>query len=151
MGKKKDKKEAQSAETSPADGLRSAVESAIAAAFGGAASTRGRAQELVDEIGTATSRVREVLDDLRVLEDLRGLRTEIQTLATRVAALEVQLAAKSEPKPKPAPRRVAAPRASAGTKPAGTRSRSTPRKTPGAPADPAPPTETADDASAGRS
>ena len=150
MGKK-NKKDAKSAETNNADGLRSAVESAIAAAFGGAASTRGRAQELVDEIGTATTRVREVLDDLRVLEDLRGLRTEVQTLATRVAALEVQLAAQE--KPKPAPRRSSSgtTRASAGTKPAGTRSRSTARKTPGAPADPAPTTETADDASAGRS
>lgn len=92
------KKEKQSAHqhepTRPADAVRSAVEQAFAATAGGAASTRDRAQEIVDDIASAASRVREVLGPL---DDLRGLRTEVDSLARRVAALEVRVAASSAP------------------------------------------------------
>jgi len=179
MAKKKEKSSKDSADekakgSKPADAVIGAIEQAFAAAAGGAAQTRGRAQDLVEDITSATNRVRDTLDDLRVLEDLKGLRAELETLATRVAALEVQQAAQPEPEPerKPATRRsstrstsrsgsASPPRASTGTKPAGTRTaagtssrsrssssgtRSTPRRTPkAAPTDPAP------DASAGRS
>ena len=88
MAKKEKKGTAAKEAASPADAVRSAVEQAFAATAGGAAQTRGRAQEIVDDITSAASRVREALGPL---DDLRGLRAEVDSLARRVAALEVQL------------------------------------------------------------
>jgi polyhydroxyalkanoate synthesis regulator phasin len=72
------------------DAVRSAVDDAFSAAAGQAQSTRGRAQDLVDEMGRVTGRVGKALDDLRPpsAEDLRALRREVQELKDRVAALE---------------------------------------------------------------
>ncbi len=90
MAKKEKKGTSKRESASPADAVRSAVEQAFAATAGGAASTRDRAQEIVDDITSAASRVREALGPL---DDVRGLRTEVDSLARRVAALEVRLAA----------------------------------------------------------
>jgi polyhydroxyalkanoate synthesis regulator phasin len=72
------------------DAVRNAVDDAFSAAAGQAQSTRGRAQDLVDEMGRVTGRVGKALDDLRPpsAEDLRALRREVQELKDRVAALE---------------------------------------------------------------
>jgi polyhydroxyalkanoate synthesis regulator phasin len=101
--KKKSKKDTKQAD--PVGAVRTAVERTFQATADSAQSTRTRAQDLVDEVAGAAGRVREMLDDINVLEDLKRLRTEVETLRTRVAALE----------DKPAPAR----------KPATTRSRST--------------------------
>jgi hypothetical protein len=87
---KKDKKTKKKDKASggPADAVRSAVERTFQATAEGAQTTRLRARDLVDEVTGATQRVREVIDDLRVLEDLKGLRSEIEALSRRVAALE---------------------------------------------------------------
>jgi hypothetical protein len=93
--------------TSTADAVRSAVEQAFAATAG---STRGRAQELLDDLASAAGRVRDALDDRREPDEVRGLGAEVEALTARVAELERRLGV--EP---PSP-----PAASAGTKPAGT-------------------------------
>jgi hypothetical protein len=91
----------------PADAVRSAVEQAFSATAGGAASTRGRAQDLVDDITSAAGRVREALDDLRVLEDIRRLRAEVDALSDRVTALEgLQVPKRRSPVPRVPARRV---------------------------------------------
>jgi cytochrome c556 len=79
---------------SRAEAVRSAVDEAFAAAAGQAQataqSTRGRAQDLFDEMGRAAGRVRGALDDLRPVsaDEVRALRRELQALSERVAALE---------------------------------------------------------------
>jgi polyhydroxyalkanoate synthesis regulator phasin len=108
--KKKSKKDIKPAEAVGA--VRTAVERTFQATADSAQSTRTRAQDLVDEVAGAASRVREMIEDINVLEDLKRLRNEVETLTRRVAALE----------DKPAPAR----------KPAATRSRArstTTRKT----------------------
>jgi hypothetical protein len=87
---KKDKKKSKK-DTKPTDAVgavRTAVERTFQATADSALSTRTRAQDLVDEVAGAAGRVREMLDDINVLEDLKRLRTEVETLRTRVAALE---------------------------------------------------------------
>jgi polyhydroxyalkanoate synthesis regulator phasin len=70
--------------------VRSAVERTFEATAGQAQVTRERAQELVDELAGATSRVRDVLDDMRLAtrEDVRTLESRIAKLERRLAALE---------------------------------------------------------------
>src|SRR4051794_12784963 len=97
--KKKAKKEAKPAD--PVGAVRTAVERTFQATAGSAQSTRTRAQDLVDEVAGAAGRVREMIEDVRVLEDLKGLRTEVEALRTRVAALEAAPPAKA-----PAPKRA---------------------------------------------
>ena len=83
--------------------VRTAVERTFQATADSAQSTRTRAQDLVDEVAGAASRVREMIEDISVLEDLKRLRTEVETLTRRVAALE--------DKPAPAKPRSSPPRA----------------------------------------
>lgn len=93
---KKDKKKAKK-ETKPADAVgavRTAVERTFHATADSAQSTRTRAQDLVDEVAGAAGRVREMIEDIRVLEDLKRLRAEVETLTRRVAELEAKPAAK---------------------------------------------------------
>jgi hypothetical protein len=84
--KKKSKKDNKPAEAVGA--VRTAVERTFQATADSAQSTRTRAQDLVDEVAGAASRVREMIEDINVLEDLKRLRAEVETLRTRVAALE---------------------------------------------------------------
>jgi len=73
-----------------AETVRGAVDRTFQATLGGAQVTRERAQELVDDVAQAASRVRDVLDDLRVAtgEDVRSLRSSLEALERRVAELE---------------------------------------------------------------
>lgn len=77
-----------------ADMVRSAVDDAFAAAAGQAqhtaTSTRGRAQDLVDDLTQVAGRVQQALDDLRpaTADAVRDLRAEVRALAARVEALE---------------------------------------------------------------
>ena len=121
MAKKGKKKSKQ--ETTPVDAVgavRTAVERTFQATADGAQSTRTRAQDLVDEVAGAAGRVREMIEDIRVLEDLKGLRTEVEALTRRVAELETS---------KPAPAR----RSPSRSKSSGSASRATPKRKPAAP------------------
>jgi hypothetical protein len=108
---KKDKKKKDKAETGAADAVeavRAAVERTFRATTEGAAGTQKRTRELVDEVAHAAARIR---DDLRLLEDVRGLRGEVEALSRRVDALEA-----ATPKPRTTRSRSTA------SKPSGTRS-----------------------------
>src|SRR4051794_1751117 len=85
---KKDKKKSKQKETSGADAVgavRTAVERTFHATADSAQSTRGRAQELVDEVAGAAGRLREMIEQVRVLEDLKK---QVDSLSLRVQALE---------------------------------------------------------------
>jgi polyhydroxyalkanoate synthesis regulator phasin len=73
-----------------ADALRGAVDRTFQATVGQAQETRDRAQEVVDELASAATRVRDVIDDLRVAthDEVRELREQVKRLEARVAALE---------------------------------------------------------------
>jgi polyhydroxyalkanoate synthesis regulator phasin len=95
---KKDKKKKDTGESGAADAVeavRAAVERTFRATTEGAAGTQKRTRELVDEVAHAAARIRETIEDLRVLEDVRGLRAEIEELSRRVALLEAADRAKS--------------------------------------------------------
>ncbi len=88
----KDKKKKPAA-AEPRDGAAQAVEAvrgAVERTFQATAGGRSRAQELVDEIASAATRVRDALDELNLLEEVRGLRREVDELRRRVEALEGQ-------------------------------------------------------------
>src|SRR5919107_1826984 len=94
---KKDKKAAKKDKgRDPADvveAVRGAVERTFQATTGGTEGARDRGRSLLDDVASAAQRIRESFDDLRVLEDVRGLRTEIEALSKRVAELEKKQAA----------------------------------------------------------
>ena len=52
--------------------------------------TRERTREIVDEIAAAAGRVRNTLEDMRVLDEVKRLRSEVESLAARVASLEIK-------------------------------------------------------------
>jgi hypothetical protein len=114
MAKKDKKKKKDKTSSGAADAVRSAVERTFQATAEGAQSTRVRARDLVDEVAGATQRVREVIDDLRVLDDLKGLRAEIEALSRRVGALELRDGAGAAPE-RAAPARRSSTRRSTGT------------------------------------
>jgi hypothetical protein len=72
------------------EAIRSAVERTFQATAEGASSTQKRTRELVDEIGHAAARIRETIDDLKVLEELKGIRSDLDGLVRRVEALETR-------------------------------------------------------------
>jgi len=74
----------------PAGALKAAVDKTFQATVGGAQVTRGRAQEIVDDVSQAAGKVRSVLEDLRLAtgEDVKSLRDEISELKSRVKKLE---------------------------------------------------------------
>ena len=80
----------KSAGAQTADTLRSAVDRTVQATVGQAQSTRGRAQDVVDELAGTAGRVREALDDLRLAtgEDIKSLGARLDALEKRVASLE---------------------------------------------------------------
>ena len=85
---KKAKKDTNDGAQDAVDAVRGAVERALASA-GGAAGARERTSQIIDEFATFAGRFRKSLDDLNVLEEVRSLRKEVETLAGRIAALEV--------------------------------------------------------------
>ena len=84
--KNKDKKDG--ARDEAVDSIRAAIERGLQMSAEGAQATQKRTRELVDEIASAAGRVRQSLEDMRVLDELRRLRNEVETLSARVAALE---------------------------------------------------------------
>ena len=108
---KKDKKAAKKKDPAlprdPADvveAVRGAVERTFQATTGGTEGARDRGRSLLDDVASAAQRIRESFDDLRVLEDVRGLRAEIEALSRRVAELEKKQAAAPSAATKPTPR-----------------------------------------------
>lgn len=103
MAKKNKKKDKQGSDAAEAvEAVRSAIERTFQATSEGAAGTQKRTRALVDEVAHAAARIRETIEDLRVLEDVRGLRQEIQALTSRVGALEGRVA-EAWPPSRPAP------------------------------------------------
>src|SRR5919197_2399691 len=118
---KKDKKNSKKKDgrdpTDVVEAVRGAVERTFQATAGQTEGARDRGRNLLDEVASAAQRIRESFDDLRVLEDVRGLRAEIQALSERVAALERGAAkpasagaAASKPTPAAAAKPKAAPK-----------------------------------------
>src|ERR687885_2491488 len=85
------------------EAVRGAVERTFQATTGGTEGARDRGRSLLDDVASAAQRIRESFDDLRVLEDVRGLRAEVEALSRRVAELERKAAAPAA-KPARAPR-----------------------------------------------
>jgi len=102
MAKKNKKKDKGSDAADAVEAVRAAIERTFQATTEGAAGTQKRTRALVDEVAHAAVRIRETIEDLRVLEDVRGLRREIQSLTSRVAALEGRVA-EAWPPSRPAP------------------------------------------------
>src|SRR3954470_12728822 len=92
---KKSKKKDKNGAPDTVEAVRSAVERTFQATAEGAQASRGRAQDLVQDVTAAAQRVREMFEESRVLDDLKGLRREVELLARRVADLEVRGASKS--------------------------------------------------------
>ena len=136
---KKDKKKSKKKDNPGTDAVgavRTAVERTFHATADQAQSTRSRAQDLVDEVAGAAGRLREMVDQLSVLEDIKR---QVESLSSRVAALErvggsAKQAATSTPKPaasrKPAARKTAARKTAA--KSSGSRKAASSRKKPAA-------------------
>ena len=85
---KKDKKKSKKKDNPGTDAVgavRTAVERTFHATADQAQSTRTRAQDLVDEVAGAAGRLREMVDQLSVLEDIKK---QVEALSGRVAALE---------------------------------------------------------------
>jgi cell division septum initiation protein DivIVA len=116
---KKDKKAAKKDKgREPGDvveAVRGAVERTFQATAGGTEGARDRGRSLLDDVAHAAQRIRESFDDLRVLEDVRGLRAEIEALSRRVAELEKQAAKPASARRAPAKRTTAAKPSAAGT------------------------------------
>ena len=121
--KKKDKKDAKSAADDPVAALRAAFERTFSASAEGAKATRERTREIVEEISSAANRVRHTLEDMKVLDEVKRLRSEVEGLASRVASLELggRGASKSAPAAATpaATKKPAAKRASRASKPNG--------------------------------
>jgi TolA-binding protein len=81
-------RDARAAAAEAVEAVRAAVERTFVATAESAQLTRDRAQELVDEIGAAAQRVRGALDGLDLVEEVRGMRSELESLARRIDALE---------------------------------------------------------------
>ena len=95
MAKKKNKKDKpDSTASDTVEAVRAAIERTFQATSEGAS---GTTRQLIDEVTHAAGRIRATMEELRVLEDVKGQRTEIEALNRRVAALEAEVA-------KPAPR-----------------------------------------------
>ena len=86
---KKDKKASKKGRepSDVVDAVRGAVERTFQATTGGSEGARDRGRSLLDDVAHAAQRIRESFDDLRVLEDVRGMRAEIEALSRRVADL----------------------------------------------------------------
>jgi hypothetical protein len=90
--KKDDKAGGKAVPNDAVDAVRAAVERTLQAA-GGTTGARERTRELIDDFSAFAGRFRETLDDLRALEDVRTLRTELDAVSARVEALTARVAA----------------------------------------------------------
>ena len=120
---KKDKKKSKKKDNPGTDAVgavRTAVERTFHATADQAQSTRTRAQDLVDEVAGAAGRLREMVDQLGVLEDIKK---QVEALSSRVAALERGGGASKPAARKPAARKSTASRTTT-RKPAASRAKS---------------------------
>src|SRR5919107_2120825 len=133
--KKASKKDKGRAPADVVEAVRGAVERTFQATTGGTEGARDRGRNLLDDVASAAQRIRESFDDLRVLEDVRGLRAEIEALSKRVAELEKKQAAAPAAAAKPAAKAPAKPSAaSTAAKTTGPKAKpATPRRKPTTP------------------
>lgn len=90
--------------------MRRAVEKTVQSTLGTAGASRGRAQELADDVlrrASVGDRLREAIQELRTIgtagEDIKELRAEVRALRRKVEQLEGDLqkrAAETRAKPK---------------------------------------------------
>jgi hypothetical protein len=80
----KKSKRNKKASTNAGDGLRDAVERT----WQGAGDAQKKVQDVFDDFGSALMRLRETLDERRVLDTLENLKDEVTGLARRVGQLE---------------------------------------------------------------
>lgn len=115
MAKKDKKKHKQAAKGVDADALAQ-LRSVLERTFEGAQhSTR----EVVDEIAAAAGKLRSTIEDLRVLDEVKRLRREVEALAAKVASLDGEESKPAAaPAKKPAARKTAAKRTAVKRKPA---------------------------------
>src|SRR3954469_11132449 len=99
---KKDRKADTSVESDALAAVRSAVERALQLSSESAQSTRERTREIVDDIAAAAGKVRGTLEDMKVLDEVKRLRREVEALASRVASLEIRPGAAGTAKSAPA-------------------------------------------------
>src|SRR3954447_16756863 len=66
------------------DAIRSAIERGLE----GAGLNEKRQREVVDQVTSAAGRIRQTLEDLRVVDEVKDLRSQVDRLAARVAELE---------------------------------------------------------------
>jgi DNA-binding protein HU-beta len=66
------------------DAIRSAIERGLE----GAGLNEKRQREVVDQVTGAAGRIRQTLEDLRVVDEVKDLRAQVERLAARVAELE---------------------------------------------------------------
>jgi hypothetical protein len=129
MAKKDKKKKDDKAGDDTFAAVRSAVERALGASAEGAQSTRERTREIVEEISAAAGRIRHTLEDMRVLDEVKRLRSEVEALAQRVSKLEIKPpAATSSASGSTATKRPAAAKSAAARKPAAKRKPAARRK-----------------------
>jgi hypothetical protein len=94
--KEKKKKDKQgSGTTDPVEAVRSAVERTFKATSEGAGGAQKRGRDLVEEVAHAAARFREAMGDLKVLDDLKS---EVESLRARVAALEGKATTAARPR-----------------------------------------------------
>lgn len=118
---KKDSKKKKADDETPKDlgeAIRTTLERTFQAYSEGAQSTGERTRAVIDEVAAAAARVRQTMTDTRVLDELQGLRRDVEALAQRVAALE-------SAKPAPPARRTPARKPSTSAKRGSTPKRST--------------------------
>src|SRR5690349_1969690 len=143
---KKDKKASKKKDSAlprePADvveAVRGAVERTFQATTGGTEGARDRGRSLLDDVASAAQRIRESFDDLRVLEDVKGLRAEVEALSRRIAELEKkQAAAAAAPAAAAEPAKPATTRRAPARKPAAAKTTAAKTTTPAKPAAPKP-------------
>jgi hypothetical protein len=90
---KKDKKAKKDAEAKPADPLE-ALRGVVERAFHGSQGAAGdRSRDLFNDISTFATRMRASLDELKIVDEIRGLRADVADLRARLDKLEAERAA----------------------------------------------------------
>src|SRR3954452_13776097 len=123
MAKKDKQAKKDKAGGSAADAV-DAIRSAIERGLEGAGLTEKRQREVVEQVTGAAARIRQTLEDLRVLEEVKDLRAQVERLAARVGELEGAARSRATATRSTAPRSTAA-------RSGGTGSRSTASKSTG--------------------
>src|SRR3954452_7549145 len=85
---KKDKQAKKDKTGGTAPDAVGAIRSAIERGLEGAGLTEKRQREVVEQVSAAAGRIRQTLEDLRVVDEVRDLRAQVERLAARVAELE---------------------------------------------------------------